>query len=389
MAQNSDLGSYSIINLNAQVGKKTELYAQSRLHHYGVYENLRFFLVRGGFTYAFHRNVKLHLGAATAEKQPFEKSDFGAFTRQNWVYEELYINFGKSSGFKMTNRFRQENRFITPNDRSGTYRVNLFRYRMQFSQALGKSAYVKVFDELFYDIDKKELNRHRYRGGIGVKISPETTVEFGYVKEGFNKVFSNYVVTAIYFKSDFRNNQPKPIIPFDDSEINPSKDRLELKEGLEVVVPEVSNEINTDSVANAPMEVVVEIAPEVKNEVETPVEITVEESPINVANEEALIEAKTPSKSAETTAEEAPTKEATSTYYIITGSFSDVNNLNKHLAKLKREGFSEAKNIGANAYFNYRVSIKEFNNLVEARKFLNKIKTQGYPKAWILINPKK
>ncbi len=388
IAQTPDIGSFSIINLNATVAKNTEFFAQSRLHHYGVYENLHMFLVRGGITYAFHRNIKLHVGGASADVQPFDKNQFSAFERQSWIYEELFLNLGKSSGFKMTNRFRQENRFITPNDRSGTHRKNMFRYRMQFSQALGSSAYIKVFDEVFYNMDSKEISHYRYRGGIGMKISSEMNLEFAYVKEGINGSYNNYVVTQVYIKSDFRkakNSKVKEITHFKEEEINPILQDLNLKEGLEEIVPEVPHTTASPTVKIKKTKHTLEktidtaITPTKEAEVEKIAvkDVAVKDVEVDKVKNEVKEEVITPKVV-------VPVK----TYHIITGSFSEQKNLNTHLAKLKNEGYTEAKNIGSSPYFSYRVSVKEFSTLEEARLFLIKIKQQGYSKAWLLIKEK-
>lgn len=386
IAQTPNIGSFSIVSLNATVAKNTEFFAQSRIHHYGVYENLNMFLVRGGITYAFHKNIKLHLGGASLDVQPFDKDQFSAFVRQNWIYEELFLNLGKSSGFKMTNRFRQENRFITPNDRSGTRRKNIFRYRMQFSQALGSNAYIKVFDEVFYNMDSKEISHYRYRGGIGMKMTSEMTVEFGYVKEGINGVYNNYVVSQVVIKSDFRrakNYKTKEITHFKEEEINPINGDLPIKEGLEHIVPDVPHTTSSPTVK-------IKKAPVTAEDDTKEVEVDKVAEKDLVVEEVAEKEVKVVKVKNEVKKEVAKPKvvKPVKTYHIITGSFSEQKNLKNHLEKLNREGYTEAKNIGSSPYFSYRVSVKEFTNLEEARTFLNKIKKQGYSKAWLLIKEK-
>ena len=70
-------------------------------------------------------------------------------------------------------------------------------------------------------------------------------------------------------------------------------------------------------------------------------------------------------------------------YYIIAGSFQNLENADKFVSELKQKGF-DANIAGTNKYNHYRVYFSSFNNLETATKQLAIIRKEENASAWIL-----
>ncbi len=74
----------------------------------------------------------------------------------------------------------------------------------------------------------------------------------------------------------------------------------------------------------------------------------------------------------------------TKKYFIIGGSFENINNANRYVKNLKEKGYN-SKIIGQNKYGYYRVSFNEFVNKNKALSQLKAIRFKDNKSAWLLI----
>jgi hypothetical protein len=76
--------------------------------------------------------------------------------------------------------------------------------------------------------------------------------------------------------------------------------------------------------------------------------------------------------------------EITKTYFVIAGAFRDQNNAKKKVSQLRKSGFEDASELGANKWNLYQVSFGGFQDRLEAEKLLKQVRLSGAPDAWVL-----
>ncbi|MEA3503571.1 MAG: hypothetical protein U9R32_00015 [Bacteroidota bacterium] len=106
--------------------------------------------------------------------------------------------------------------------------------------------------------------------------------------------------------------------------------------------------------------------------------------PAKEISEEAVTETpiKTEAETNKQTVLETPIIVNSSAFHIITGSFKNIKNANKHIIELKASGFSPVL-LEQNRYGFYRVSAISEISRTKAVSQLSVIKTENYPDAWL------
>ena len=94
--------------------KPMGIYAQSKYDaEKFVMENSKQFLIRSAIEYKFSKRFKVHIGFASVDKQPVDKTAIEDFEIQRWFYNEYQFTFGSADKLQLKARFRHERRWIT------------------------------------------------------------------------------------------------------------------------------------------------------------------------------------------------------------------------------------------------------------------------------------
>ena len=192
-----DLGSWMVFAINNKISERWSLPVVGILSYESMEDGAEFGFVRSGITYRNSPNLKLTLGTAYVDSQPFDHHEFESLTTQFWLYEEASI----TTGPHFRHRMRLENRWInTPKEKQFNLR---FRYRLAFKQRLSKNLFLKCTNEPFFNFHQWRLDQNRFFLGLGAKLGSDLTLEVGYFKTHISKDNYDRIRIALHLKTVF------------------------------------------------------------------------------------------------------------------------------------------------------------------------------------------
>lgn len=221
-AQNFQLGTWNILNINYTHNEKWSCFAEAQVRSLKFYNHFHYYEYKGGVNFRLHKNVKLTLGAGSY--QTYKEGGSFVLPKNNdefrlWPQVTLSQTIGK---FKIEQRYRAEFRFTT----SG-YR-NRFRYRLGLSYAFGKDRktykpfQVSASNELFFTTKEPYFERNRILLALNYKPTQSTMIQLGYLHQfdykindetgldffqiGYFIEFSRLKVRTAYIDTDSRDN---------------------------------------------------------------------------------------------------------------------------------------------------------------------------------------
>lgn len=182
-AQNTDLGSWNILNVKYSTNEKWSFFGEAQLRSLKFYDNFHYYEYKGGINYKVHKNVKFTLGAGSY--QTYKEGGNFVLPKNNnefrlWPQVILSQSVGK---LKIEQRYRAEFRFT-----SNGYR-NRFRYRLGISYPFGKERIdykpfqISASNELFFTDNEPYFERNRFLMAFNYKPSKATTIQIGYLKQ--------------------------------------------------------------------------------------------------------------------------------------------------------------------------------------------------------------
>ncbi len=202
-AQNFDLGSWNIVNLNYKHNEKWSIFGEAQLRSLKFYNNFHYYEYKGCINYKVHKNVKLTLGAGSYQTYK-EGGDF-VLPKNNDEFRiwPQVILFQSVSNLKIEQRYRTELRWT-----SNGYR-NRFRYRLGVSYPFGKERnefkpfQISASNELFFTDNEPYFERNRLLFSLNYKPSKATTIQIGYLHQFDYKINDeigrDFLTVGLYF----------------------------------------------------------------------------------------------------------------------------------------------------------------------------------------------
>ena len=211
-AQNSDLGSWNILNLKYNPNEKWSVFGEAQLRSLKLYNDFHYYEYKGGINYKGYKNIQLTLGAGSYQTYK-EGGDFVLPKNNNefriWPQVVLFQSVGE---FKIEQRYRAELRWT-----SNGYR-NRFRYRLGVSYSFGKELkeyqpyQISASNELFFTDKEPFFERNRLLFAFNYKPSKETTLQMGYLHQFDYKINDetgrDFLVVGFYYEL-FRKGNSK------------------------------------------------------------------------------------------------------------------------------------------------------------------------------------
>ena len=182
-AQNSNLGSWNILNLKYSYDEKWSAFGEAQLRSLQFYSDFHYYEYKVAINYKLHKNVKLTLGAGSY--QTYKEGGNFVLPKNNDEFRIWpQILFSQSIGkFKIEQRYRTELRYT-----SDGYR-NRFRYRLGVSYPFGKERneykpyQISFSDELFFTNNEPYFERNRFLVTFNYKPTKATTIQIGYLHQ--------------------------------------------------------------------------------------------------------------------------------------------------------------------------------------------------------------
>jgi len=183
VAQNSDLGSWNVLNLKYTINNKWSVFGETQLRSLKFYNNFHYYEYKGGVNYKVHKNATLSLGAGSY--QTYKEDGNFVLPKNNdefriWPQIIIFQSLGK---INIEQRYRAELRFT-----SNGYR-NRFRYRLGLSYPFGKERnnfkpfQISASNELFLTDKEPYFERNRMLVAFNYKPSKSTTLQLGYLHQ--------------------------------------------------------------------------------------------------------------------------------------------------------------------------------------------------------------
>lgn len=179
--QNTNLGTWNILNLKYKLNEKWSLFGETQLRSLKFYDHFHYYEYKGGFNFLAQKNLTLTLAAGSYQTYK-EGGDF-VLPKNNdefriWPQIILTQTIGK---IKIEQRYRAEMRFT-----SNGYR-NRFRYRLGLAYPFGKekNSYkpfqISVNNELFFTDNEPYFERNRLLMAFGYRPSKNLNIQAGYL----------------------------------------------------------------------------------------------------------------------------------------------------------------------------------------------------------------
>jgi hypothetical protein len=214
-AQNSDFGSWNIVNLRYNHNEKWSVFGEAQLRSLEFYNDFHYYEYKGGINYKVYKNVQLTLGAGSYQTYK-EGGDF-VLPKNNdelriWPQVILFQSVGK---LKIEQRYRTELRWT-----SNGYR-NRFRYRLGVSYSFGEERnkyqpyQISASDEIFFTDKEPYFVRNRLLCAFNYKPAIETTLQMGYLHQFDYKINDEtgrgFLIVGFYYEL-FRKGNSKAAV---------------------------------------------------------------------------------------------------------------------------------------------------------------------------------
>jgi Protein of unknown function (DUF2490) len=203
-SQDTDLGSWNIVNVKYTADKKWSIFGEAQLRSLKFYNYFHYHEFKGGFNYQIHPNLSLTLAAG--EYDTYKEGGNFVSPKNNdefRIWPQITLTQAVGS-VKIEQRYRAEFRFT-----SNGYR-NRFRYRLGLSKPFGreKSGYkpfqINANSELFFTTKEPYFERSRSLLSMSYKMTKQVSFQLGYLYQFDYKINDetgrSFLVTGIYFE---------------------------------------------------------------------------------------------------------------------------------------------------------------------------------------------
>ena len=190
----SKTGAWYMYFWNTSFSKNIGLQGDIQHRNWNLGGDLEQLLIRGGLTYTsdISRN-KFTLGYAHITSGTYGSSD--ATSVESRIYQEALLPHSIGLPFKLTHRFRYEQRFVENQDFRTRIRYALFaNIPINQSAIVENTLYLALYNEIFINGEKQigngisveTFDRNRFYMGLGWAFSPNKKVQLGWMKQSNN-----------------------------------------------------------------------------------------------------------------------------------------------------------------------------------------------------------
>lgn len=175
---NSDkLGNWFMYNGSHKLSDKWAIKTMAHFRYYEIASNFQQEIYRLGVNHSFHKNLNFTLGYSYVTTD-IEFGDPDPTVFENRIYEDInYTN--RINKLKLRHRFRFEHRFIT--SQSIKSDSHWFRYDLNLSYPISKNWSVYVFNEIFFNMDRKKRFVQNWTGfGFLHQLNQSLKLNLGY-----------------------------------------------------------------------------------------------------------------------------------------------------------------------------------------------------------------
>ena len=204
-AQDSRYRTWAVLNFNQNLGKNFVINSDFQYRAYEDLDKYNQLLFRAGLGYHLaSNNHTVLLGYAyVSTKNPINNNDYFQFDESR-IYQQYNFKH-QYSRLNFVHRVRLEERLIDDKDLE-------FRFRYQFNLSIPinnkkletNSYYVKFSNELFLQaVENKTFDRNRANVNLGYVISPQYSIEAGYMRQDVKNDFTDHLMLGLTINNLF------------------------------------------------------------------------------------------------------------------------------------------------------------------------------------------
>lgn len=209
-AQNNFLGTWSVLNTEYALNKKTSVWAEGQTRSQKFYNDFFYHEMKTGISIRPNKSIGILLGIgqyATYSNGGNFKTPVVSHEFRLWEQLTLVNNIGI---VKIEHRYRIEQRW-----RNDEYR-NRFRYRfnpiipINKKSIENKALFATLYDEIFITNQAFYFERNRFFAGMGYQLNKRLTLQAGWLRQSDYTALSSsskdFLQTTLLIKFNNQNN---------------------------------------------------------------------------------------------------------------------------------------------------------------------------------------
>lgn len=208
----NEMGSWLMYFGTNKIADKWSIHTEAQFRYYETATNFNQLLLRTGLNYHIKPDAIATAGYAFIGTDP-SFSDYGAImgdilTDENSISEhrifEQFILKNQVWEFYFEHRYRLEQRFIQNNYFRSSETQHRARYRLQMTVPLTDIFFLNFYDEIFLNLQNKAFGQNRLYGALGVNVTENLSVQFGYLKNHFKEANFDRLQFGIFYNPDLQ-----------------------------------------------------------------------------------------------------------------------------------------------------------------------------------------
>lgn len=199
------LGAWYMFSGNHRISDNFSIMTGSQIREFETTNNFNQLLLLSGLNYDINQNITAAVGYGFLNTDStFEELPEEIYSKENRLFEQISL---KNSFWKLNleHRYRLEHRFL--NSGKNTVTQHRTRYRLQVSIPLTNIFSLSVYEEIFLNLKDDIFSQNRLFAALGIKVTPNSKVQLGYLKNHFNSVAFDRLQIGISIKTDLRNHK--------------------------------------------------------------------------------------------------------------------------------------------------------------------------------------
>lgn len=192
-----------------RVAEKWSIHTEAQFRFYDIPDNFNQLLLRTGANYHISDQAIATLGYGYIWTDPTFEDGPALQDRilEHRIFEQFILK-NQVGKFAFEHRYRLEQRFLDFDGPTAT--EHRARYRLQVTYPLDDTFFVNFYDEVFVNLQAPLFGQNRLYLALGAKLSPELSVQAGYLKNSFTGRDYNRLQFGIFFNPDLRKPQAAP-----------------------------------------------------------------------------------------------------------------------------------------------------------------------------------
>nr|WP_313810082.1 DUF2490 domain-containing protein [Allomuricauda sp.] len=197
-----EMGAWYMYFGTNKVAERYSIHTEAQFRFYETASNFNQMLLRTGLNYHINPNAIVTGGYAFISTDgTFLEFPNEVNSKEHRIFQQFILK-NKVWEFLFEHRYRLEQRFLDFGDRTDTQHRG--RYRIQLTLPLTDTFFLNFYDELFINLQDELFGQNRLYGALGIHITENASVQFGYLRNQFTNAVFDRVQIGIFFNPDLR-----------------------------------------------------------------------------------------------------------------------------------------------------------------------------------------